>query len=87
MPWGFFDGNLSAVKVLHGLVCVLPPFLFVFLDGCCETPFSLGGEAANFGRVLCAFGLAGALAQGQGFLVNPRSRALFIWALVSLDLL
>jgi len=36
--------------------------LFVFLDGSCETPCPLGGEAPNFGRVLCAFGLARALA-------------------------
>ena len=47
--------------------------LFVFLDGCCETPFPLGGEAPNFGRVLRAFGLVRALAQGQGFLVTLRS--------------
>ena len=46
--------------------------LLVFLDGSCETPCPLGGEAPNFGRVLCAFGLARALAQGQGFLVTLR---------------
>ena len=40
-------------------------------DGCCETPFSLGGEATNFGRVLCSFGFAGALAPWQMFLVSP----------------
>jgi hypothetical protein len=50
-----------------------PAFLsvpVVFFDGSCETPFPLGGEAPNLGRVLCAFGLARALAQGQGFLVS-----------------
>ena len=44
----------------------------VFLDGSCETPFPLGGEAPNLGRVLCAFGPARALAQGQGFLLTLR---------------
>ena len=68
---GFFDGNLSAVDFRTAAPALLS-VLLVFLDGSCETPFSLGGEATNFGRVLCAFGLAWALAQGQGFLVMPR---------------
>jgi len=46
--------------------------LLVFLDGSCETPFPLGGETPNLGRVLCAFGFVRALAKGQGFLVTLR---------------
>ena len=70
--------------------CAFPIILFVLLsllDGCCETPFSPGGEAANFGCVLCAFGVAGALAQGQGFLVSPGFGSPTPRALVSLGLL
>ena len=50
-------------------VCA-PSYPFDPPDGCCQTPFSLGGEAANFGRVLRAFDFAGPLAPGQGFLVR-----------------
>ena len=73
MPWGLFDGNLS-VAVCSQSCCWPPHFPFLssppLLDGCCETPFAPGGEAANFGCVLCAFGLVGSLAPGQGFLVK-----------------
>ena len=58
--------------IFRTAVPALLSVFFVFLDGSCETPFPLGGEAPNFGRVLCAFGLARALAQGQGFLVTLR---------------
>jgi hypothetical protein len=66
-----------------------PAFLsvpVVFFDGSCETPFPLGGEAPNLGRVLCAFGLARALAQGQGFLVSHRFNMPLAWAPFSLVL-
>ena len=55
------------------LLSPLPPF--ALLDGCFETPFPLGGEAANSGCVLCSFGFAGPLAPEQRLLVNTAYRS------------
>ena len=63
-------------QLLHAALLWLSPYLPLgLLDGCFETPFPLGGEAANFGCVLCSFGFAGPLAPGQGLLVSTAYRS------------
>ena len=61
-------------------MAIFPPPLFprslassdlsTLSHGCRETFLALGGQAANLGCVLHSFGLAWALASGQGVVVN-----------------
>jgi hypothetical protein len=67
-PWGFFDGNLSAVKVLDGLVCVLPPLFSSFSSmAAAKPPSPLVVKLQILGVFCVPLALLGLWLKGKGF--------------------